>query len=107
MVDSSTVPSVLIAAGFQALSEPLRLKILELLRSQELCVCDLCDLLHTPQSKLSFHLKVLKDAELVQARQSGRWMYYSINGSQMIALEQHLAQYRSFSQTSPTRVCEN
>lgn len=105
MTDCSTVASAMIAAGFQALSEPLRLKIVALLRSQELCVCDLCEMLSTPQSKLSFHLKVLKDAELVQARQSGRWMYYSLNHAQLLRLEQYLAQYRSVSQALPQRVC--
>lgn len=105
MTDRSTVDSALIAAGFQALSEPLRLKIVALLRSQELCVCDLCEMLGASQSKLSFHLKVLKDAELVQARQSGRWMYYSLNPAQLLLLEQYLAQYRSVSQSLSQRVC--
>jgi DNA-binding transcriptional ArsR family regulator len=65
------VADKLIAAGFHALSDPLRLQILELLREQELCVCDLCDRLNVTQSKLSFHLKALKDAALVRSRQEG------------------------------------
>lgn len=94
-----------IAAGFHALSDPLRLQILELLREQELCVCDLCDRLCVPQSKLSFHLKTLKEAALVRSRQEGRWIYYSLNLAQFLALEQYLSEYRRFSQILPARRC--
>ena len=94
-----------IVAGFHALSEPLRIQILELLREQELCVCDLCNTLAVPQSKLSFHLKTLKDAGLVRSRQEGRWMYYSLNLPQFVALEQYLADYRRIAQVLPARSC--
>lgn len=63
---------------FHALSDPIRLSIMELLRGGERCVCDLQDDLDTAQSKLSFHLKVLKDAGLVSDRREGRWSYYTI-----------------------------
>ena len=93
-------------AGFHALSDPLRLRVIELLRSQELCVCDLCESLGTSQSKLSFHLKTLKQANLVRARQEGRWIYYSLNLSQFVLLEQYLSEYRRFSPMLPTRRCD-
>ncbi len=96
----------MIEAGFQALSDVLRLNILALLRSQELCVCELCDKLEVSQSKLSFHLKTLKDAKLVRSRQEGRWIYYSLNLAQFIVLEQYLAEYRRFSAILPARSCE-
>jgi len=95
----------LVSAGFHALSDPLRIQILELLREQELCVCDLCDRLSVPQSKLSFHLKTLKEAGLVRSRQEGRWIYYSLNLAQFLALEQYLSDYRRFSQILPARAC--
>src|SRR6476659_2854887 len=95
--DALPIPSKTIVAGFHALSEPLRLQVLELLREQELCVCELCEVLDVTQSKLSFHLKALKEAELVRARQEGRWIYYSLNLAQFVALEQYLAEYRRFS----------
>lgn len=79
-------------AGFHALSDPLRLGILTLLRERELCVCDLCDALSVAQSKLSFHLKILRLAGLVTSRQEGRWMYYSLNSAGLARLEQYLAQ---------------
>ena len=49
----------------KALSEPLRLQIIEALSSGEKCVCDLIQELGLAQSKISFHLKVLKEAELI------------------------------------------
>lgn len=93
------------AAGFHALSDPLRLQILELLRQQELCVCELCEQLNVPQSKLSFHLKTLKAAGLVRARQAGRWIYYSLDLPQLVALEQYLSEFRRFSQLLPAPAC--
>lgn len=81
----------IIMAGFQAMSDPLRMRIIASLQEQELCVCDLCDRLKTSQSKLSFHLKTLKEAGLITPRQSGRWIYYSLNLKQFILLKQHLA----------------
>ncbi|NJL98952.1 MAG: winged helix-turn-helix transcriptional regulator [Synechococcaceae cyanobacterium RM1_1_27] len=79
---------------FRALSDPIRLKILEQLRTEEVCVCDLCDRLDVPQSKLSFHLRVLREAELIQGRQEGRWIYYSLNLPQFGEIEQYVATYR-------------
>jgi len=95
-----------IAAGFHALSDPLRIQVLELLRDRELCVCDLCDHLGTTQSKLSFHLKTLKSAGLVRSRQEGRWIYYSLDLPKFVVLEQYLAEFRRFSPILPARPCE-
>ena len=64
---------------FHALSDRTRLSILHRLRLGERCVCDLTDAMDAAQSRLSFHLKVLKDAGLVTDRREGRWMYYSLN----------------------------
>ena len=49
-----------------------------MLRAGERCVCDLTAALDAGQSRLSFHLKTLKDAGLVQDRREGRWAYYSL-----------------------------
>ena len=86
----SNPANIYIMTGFHALSDSLRLKIVQLLREQELCVCDLCDRLDVNQSKLSFHLKTLKEAKLISPRQSGRWIYYSLNLPQLTLLEQYL-----------------
>jgi ArsR family transcriptional regulator len=94
-----------IILGFHALSDPLRLRILTLLQEQELCVCDLCDRLEVTQSKLSFHLKTLKEAGLVRARQQGRWIYYSLDLTQFMVLEQYLSDYRRLSTMRPSLPC--
>ena len=65
-------------ALFHALSDPTRLAVLELLRGGELCVCDLQTELAAAQSRLSFHLRVLREAGLVTDRREGRWSYYSV-----------------------------
>ncbi|MEM1310048.1 MAG: metalloregulator ArsR/SmtB family transcription factor [Cyanobacteria bacterium P01_D01_bin.71] len=93
-------------AGFHALSDPLRASVIERLRNQEMCVCDLCEDLNVSQSKLSFHLRVLKDAGLVKARPQGRWTYYSLDLAQFVALEQYLADYRRHSPIIPARPCD-
>jgi len=107
MATTLTLPSTLVVLGFHALSEPLRIQVLDLLRQQELCVCELCETLGVNQSKLSFHLKALKEAQLVQSRQEGRWIYYSLNLSQFAVLEQYLAEFRRFSPILPARPCRD
>ena len=67
------------ARWFRALADETRLKILERLSEGEQCVCDLTDELGARQSRLSFHLKALKDAGLVTDRKDGRWVYYALN----------------------------
>ncbi|MBC7969460.1 MAG: winged helix-turn-helix transcriptional regulator [Verrucomicrobia bacterium] len=106
MAQATETPTLIIS-GFHALSDPLRIKVLELLRQQELCVCELCDRLDVTQSKLSFHLKTLKEAKLVNARQEGRWIYYSLNLAQFVLIEQYLSEYRRFSQLLPARTCRD
>jgi ArsR family transcriptional regulator len=66
------------ATLFHALSDPTRLSILETLRSGEHCVCELQGGLDAAQSRLSFHLRVLREAGLVTDRKEGRWSYYSL-----------------------------
>ena len=107
MSSTSITASDKLVLGFHALSEPLRVKTIELLREKELCVCDLCNLLGVTQSKLSFHLKTLKEAGLIRGRQEGRWVYYSLDLSHFIALEQYLAEYRRFSPILPARSCKD
>ena len=94
-------------SSFNALSDPLRLRIVELLRSQELCVCELREQLDVSPSKLSFHLKQLREANLLRSHHEGRWIYYSLNLSQLIILEQYLAIYRRFSPVAPAKNCKD
>lgn len=65
--------------AFHALSDATRLQLVELLRGGERCVCELTDALESAQSRLSFHLRILKEAGLVLDRKEGRWVYYRLN----------------------------
>ena len=65
-------------ALLKAMADPLRLQVLEALGGGERCVCELTSELDLAQSKLSFHLKVLREAGLIEARDEGRWVYYSL-----------------------------
>ncbi|MBE9137574.1 winged helix-turn-helix transcriptional regulator [Nodosilinea sp. LEGE 07088] len=90
-----------LVARFKALADPLRLEVIELLRSQEMCVCDLCDRMDIAQSKLSFHLKTLREAGLITARQEGRWIYYSLNPAEFGELDAYLS---TLHHLSPSRL---
>lgn len=87
---TSTTPSsdlTRAAQLFHALSDETRLAILEMLQDGEQCVCDLTDALDAAQSRLSFHLKVLKEAGLVTDRKEGRWSFYEIAPDALDELE--------------------
>lgn len=77
---------------FRALAEPIRLQVVQALASGERCVCELTAELNLGQSKLSFHLRVMKEAGLIRSRQEGRWIYYSLNPSVLSALQSWLGQ---------------
>jgi ArsR family transcriptional regulator, arsenate/arsenite/antimonite-responsive transcriptional repressor len=78
MATSTATDLTRAAQLFHALSDETRLSIIEMLRDGEQCVCHLQEDLDAAQSRLSFHLRVLKDAGLVTDRKEGRWSYYSI-----------------------------
>ncbi len=77
-----------------ALADETRLDILDQLKDGERCVCELTDAMQAAQSRLSFHLKVLKDAGLIQDRPEGRWIYYAINADVVEELEALVASLR-------------
>ncbi|MCX6651978.1 MAG: metalloregulator ArsR/SmtB family transcription factor [Methanomassiliicoccales archaeon] len=60
----------------QALGDPLRLKVMHILENKPLCVCLIKELCQAPDSKLSYHLSVLKDASLIEGEQDGNWIIY-------------------------------
>jgi ArsR family transcriptional regulator, arsenate/arsenite/antimonite-responsive transcriptional repressor len=67
-------------AFFEALSDPIRRRILSLLLiHDERCVCDLNAALDAPQPKVSRHLGVLREAGLVLTRREGVWMHYRLH----------------------------
>lgn len=63
---------------FSALSDCTRLRLLNLMRDGELCVCYFPEIIGTNQPKISRHLAYLKRAELVSARRDGKWMHYRV-----------------------------
>jgi ArsR family transcriptional regulator, arsenate/arsenite/antimonite-responsive transcriptional repressor len=63
----------------EAMTDPTRLRLLRLLRREELCVCELVDTLRIPQYKISRHLRHLRAIGLVEARRDGRWMHYRLS----------------------------
>lgn len=63
---------------FQALGDKTRLRLLNLIADQEVCVCYLVDVLKSPQPKVSRHLAYLRRAGIVQARREGKWMHYRV-----------------------------
>jgi ArsR family transcriptional regulator, arsenate/arsenite/antimonite-responsive transcriptional repressor len=84
-----------VARWFHALADATRLGIVERLRAGERCVCDLTDDLEASQSRLSFHLKTLKDAGIVTDRRQGRWVYYALNPATIEALEDFVKRLRA------------
>ena len=65
-------------AGFKALADETRLRILKLLSRRELCVCQIVEVLGIGQSKASRHLAHLKNARVVTDRRDGLWTYYCL-----------------------------
>ena len=82
-----------------ALADETRLDFLDRLKEGERCVCELTDALQTGQSRLSFHLKVLKDAGLIHDRPEGRWIYYSIDSDAVEKLEDLVATLKTVRKT--------
>jgi ArsR family transcriptional regulator, arsenate/arsenite/antimonite-responsive transcriptional repressor len=69
---------------FKALADQKRLHILNLLCQQDSsCVCDLSEMIDMPQSKLSYHLKILLDANLITKETKGTWSYYKVNTTEI------------------------
>lgn len=77
-MNAQTVPTRIMLERFQAVAEETRLRIVRLLAGGERCVCELQEALDAAQSRLSFHLRKLKDAGVVEDRRDGRWVYYSL-----------------------------
>ena len=63
---------------FQALADRTRLRLLNLMGEQEICVCYFVEILGGPQPKISRHLAYLRSAGIVAARREGKWMHYRV-----------------------------
>ncbi len=71
-----------LARAFKALADPTRLEIVRLVSAQasSVCVCDIVDRFELGQPTISHHLKVLREAELVDMSRQGIWAFYSLSG---------------------------
>ncbi len=72
---------------FKALADPVRLEVVQALGRGERCVCELSQGLGLAQSRLSFHLKVMREAGLIEAREQGRWVYYRLRPGALEGLQ--------------------
>ena len=63
----------------ESLSDPIRINILELMMGEEICVCDIVKVTGLSQSKIYYHIMILKGLGLISDRQEGRWVYYKLD----------------------------
>ncbi|MGN0906548.1 MAG: ArsR/SmtB family transcription factor [Bullifex sp.] len=63
----------------KAFADPTRLRIIEILKEGEKCVCVLTEKLGMPQSTLSYHMKILQDAGVVERTEVGKWSHYQLS----------------------------
>jgi ArsR family transcriptional regulator, arsenate/arsenite/antimonite-responsive transcriptional repressor len=75
----------------RALADPLRARIVELLAEEQMCTCHLVELTGERQTNISNHLRVLRDAELVEAEPAGRYTYYRLRPEALTAVAGHCA----------------
>lgn len=80
------------AKVLKALSDPKRLRIIDMLSCGELCACKILEKFPITQPTLSHDMKVLMDAGLVNARPEGKWIYYSLNDQRLQAFYQQLGE---------------
>jgi ArsR family transcriptional regulator len=78
-----------LALGFNALGDPVRLRVLSMLaaaQSGEICVCDFIEPIGKTQGTISHHLKTLSDAGLVHGDRRGKWVWYSLDRGRLAEL---------------------
>ena len=76
---------------FQALADEARMLILHQLRVRgEVCACDFSDCCGLAQPTVSYHLKILRDAGLVETEKRGSWVYYRLNDAKVDSLHDYL-----------------
>jgi len=105
MPTASTKDLTQAARWFHALADETRLRIIDCLLECEQCVCDLTEALQAGQSRLSFHLKILKEAGILKDRREGRWIYYSLNKEAFEQIEDLLESLKRDGQKRPQSSC--
>lgn len=94
---------------FRALSDQTRLEIISLLLHGEQCVCEIMSEIGAAQSRLSFHLRVLKDTGLVTDRKEGRWVYYELSRDAFDEIRSVVSEFtpRTRRPAKPAQACCN
>lgn len=84
-----------LSASFHILSHPVRVQLLEVLSRNEgrVCVCDLEAAVPVKQPTVSHHLKLLRDAGLVECERHGVWAYYLVNRGALAKLHRNIGDY--------------
>ena len=77
---------------FKALSDETRLKIINMLSSEELCACSILEEFAITQPTLSYHMRILTDCGLVQSRKDGAWTRYTLNMALINTLKDFLVE---------------
>ena len=72
---------------FKALGELNRLAILEMLKKDEMCACEILEEFKISQSTLSHHMKILCDSKIIKCRKDGKWTYYSLNKEKIMQVK--------------------
>lgn len=83
-----------LAPVFAALADPIRLRLFDLVRrsgAQGICSCDLVEPIGRSQPTISHHLKVLREAGLVESRREGTWQWYTATATSTETLSQFLS----------------
>lgn len=83
-----------LASFFKALGDETRLGIVKLLIGKELCVCDIIEEFNMSQPAISHHLKILKQAGIVNDCREGQWIYYSLNPQSLKMIEVFLSELK-------------
>jgi ArsR family transcriptional regulator len=89
----SEAAAVDLARGFKALGDPVRLRLLSMIAARgggEICVCDLTDAFQVKGPTISHHLRVLREAGLIDCERRGTWVYYWVVATAMAQLSQLL-----------------
>ncbi|WP_203700475.1 ArsR/SmtB family transcription factor [Asanoa iriomotensis] len=95
MVDEALTEAAAVdlARGFKALGDPVRLRLLSMIAARaggEICVCDLTDAFEVKGPTISHHLRVLREAGLIDGERRGTWVYYRVIPSALAPLSQLL-----------------
>ncbi|EAX46378.1 transcriptional regulator, ArsR family [Thermosinus carboxydivorans Nor1] len=83
-----------LAQIFKALGDETRLEIVKMLRGRQLCVCEIMDAFKLSQPAISHHLKILRQAGVIDDAKEGKWVFYSLNPEAFRLIEAFLTQIR-------------